>query len=299
MKVSSHRRVGDAIAGANGSDVRVTSVTGGGEDSDLGLAVYGTGIVAGAVVVGFAGIGNIHFTLGGPCAPTCHTLAASTPIPDFRVGDDSATAAADGEAVVDIGVMLDLAPTFVPGSQACSAEEPEGFHIVGIHRSPDAIVTPAYGVMPATDRVLGQIHFPNATGDDFAAYIVQKLPGAAGDIIPTDHYDVVFPSLPVAVATCPQDPDGIGPLTTTDYDAPGVGLSLTVLANTSSVATLPTGTGRPGTSQYRAIQDSAVGYATSVYLENTSGPAFAPAANFNRFCPYPVTAYTNFEGGNG
>jgi hypothetical protein len=300
LLVTSARRVDDAISGAASTATRVSTSGGLNATSDVGLRVYGTNLDADTTVASVSGAGNLHLNLAC-AAPPCNNNAASAPIPNLRIGDDSGTAPADGEQAMDLGTMLDLAPSLVPGTASCSLEEPEGFHITGVYRGPDNFAATAFGgTIPSGVPVLGQIQFPNSAGVDFAAYIVQKSALSAGDPDGAAHYDIVVPDAPTGLAACPQDPDGPGALTTTDYDSPGQALSITVNAATASSNTIPSGTGRPGTAQFRALKGSTTGYASTIFVDpQTPGVSWVPAANFNRLCVYPATAVVAFTCGNG
>ncbi|MEQ1788309.1 MAG: hypothetical protein ABL966_14750 [Acidimicrobiales bacterium] len=260
--------------------------------SDLGLPVYGTNIAAGSVITVIVNAALGRITLGGCTgAPNCVTATSGPQV--VRIGDPTGTAATDGDTGVSIGVQLDLSPTLVAGSQACSEEEPEGFQIVGTVYNPGNFQAPLFGsTPPAGARVLAQFLFDTATSSDFAGYIVQRGTLTPGDPVGTEHYDVVFPSLPVTAAVCEGVP-------TTSYDSPGLGQSITVLGQTASQARLTSGVGRPGTAQLRALKDSTVGYGSTVVLASNAGPVFTPTINFERTCNYPAFNEVKFTCGNG
>lgn len=296
MLVTSVRRVDDALSV---SASRISTIGGHNAASDIGLRVYGTGLDADSTISAVAGAGLKNLDIVCASAP-CNNNAVNAPIANLRIGDRTGTSAVDDEQVMDLGTQLDLAPSFVPGTSSCSLEEPEGFHIVGTWRNPDNFAAAAFGgTIPSANSVIGQIYvFNPIPGSDFAGYVVQKAPGSAGDPDGAGHYDIVFPNLPVALASCPQDPDGAGPLTTTDYDAPGQGVSLTVNATTPAPNSIPTGVGRPGTAQFRALK-AYTGGASTLFMVSDAGPTWVPAANFSRLCAYPATAVVSFTCGNG
>lgn len=302
MQVTSARQVSDAALDT--ALERVTAPNAFIGPSDLGLPIYGANIATGSVITVIVNAALGRMTIGGCTgAPNCVTATVASQT--VRIGDQSGTATTNGDTAVSIGVQLDLSPTLVAGSQACSEEEPEGFQIVGTYYNAGGIENdggtnpnghfnaPLFGSTPPSSvRVLGQILFDTATSSDFAGYIVQRPALAGGDPVAATHYDVVFPSLPVTVAVCEGTP-------TTSYDSPGLGQSITVLGQTASQARLASGVGRPGTAQLRALADSTVGYSSTVFLASNSGPVFAPAANFNRTCNYPAFNEVKFTCGNG
>ena len=69
-------------------------------------------------------------------------------------------------------------------------------------------------------------------------------------------------------------------------------------------AAIPSGTGRPGTAQVRALKPAATygaGYTTSATLtSDTAGVVYSPLAQFTRLCNYPAgSATASFRCGNG
>jgi hypothetical protein len=259
---------------------------------DVGLPVYGPGIAPGAVITSVTGAGSKNLNLGGPCAPTCVTTVNGTPI-TIRIGDPSGTAPSDGDLGADLGLLIDLDPAFLAGAQDCAAEEPEGIHWPGRIYNPGSFQSTMFGATPPSGvRVVAQLVFGSGAGSELSAFIVQRPALAAGDPHLYEHFDVVFPSLPFAVAMCNGSP-------TTSYASPGLGMSLTILGQTAGQSQLATGTGRPGTAHLRSVRPVSGGYLSTVYLQSDSGPTFTPTANFHRICIFPASSEVSFTCGNG
>lgn len=122
--------------------------------------------------------------------------------------------------------------------------------------APRRSALPLTAGLTAGVRVVGQIVFGPGTPATFAAYVVQG------------------PALSLGDGNAP-DPG---------YDSPGLGLSLTVMGQTASQAALPSGVGRPGTAQLRAVGAASGGYLSTIFPDSQAGPTPAPAANFTRLC---------------
>lgn len=100
----------------------------------------------------------------------------------------------------------------------------------------------------------------------------------AGDPQPFEHYDLVFPLLPIAFANCAS------------AASPGVSLSIDIKPVTLGQALLPAGTGKPGSAQVRGISSNpTAGYTDSVTIvSDDPSITFAPAIEFTRLCIYPA-----------
>ena len=254
---------------------------------DIGLPVSddtGVGIPANSYISSIAGT-TATVATGGM------TVVAA---PGFNliVGDATVTApngVATDDQVGQQGIQLDLNPGLVAGSQACSAEEPEGFGVVATWNNPaDFAGSAAFNTPPTGVKVIGQLYFDTSAAD-FSAFVVETSVPASLD----NTYSIVAPNAPTTIAMCS------GTAT-----SPGLGYSLRVQAQTHSVAILPTGTGRPGTAQVRNLEEAATyqaGYVTAATLvSNTAGIVYSPLAQFTRLCNYPAgVATVSFKCGNG
>jgi hypothetical protein len=280
-ETSSARRVNDATFTATNQITStaanwISNARGG----DPGLRVSGTGITQPCYVASVAGT-------VATLSSACNDGSAGTKT--VVIGEASATAPANGEPILHQGVQLDLNPTLVPGSNPCTSDDAEGFNLGGTWQNPDGtLVGGAFATQPAGTRTLGQIQFKTAV-ITYAAYIIERPAAVVGDPIGTSHYDIVFPNVPTGLALC-------GSAT-----SPGLGYSLGIDAATPSVSSLPTGTGRPGTAQFRSTRDNNnAGGASTAFLRDDSGNNFYTGANFQRLCIIPAGKPTvDFKCGTG
>ena len=276
---SSTRQINDATLTAT----VITSVAAKWNATDVGLRVSGTGIAANTYILSVAG--NNATTTGG--------MTPNAVAQNVVVGDPSATAPNGTDQVAIQGVQLDLNPTLVAGSEDCAAENAEGFATVARWRNPGDFGGAAlFNTQPPNTKAIGQIYFDTAV-TDFSMFVVEiNTPLGPG----TFKYELVAPNLPTSIAMCPGT-----------QTSPGLGFSLGVQSQQIGIGTLPTGTGRPGTAQVRALIPVAfVGGLQQGYASNATVVSddplitFTPAAEFTRLCVYPAGAVqVNFKCGNG
>jgi hypothetical protein len=260
------------------SPCRVNSPAAKWKASDVGLPVYGAGIPANSYIVSIATANATLSTSGCTLDPVAKQRTA---------GDPSATAAADGDVVLNQGVQLDLDPSLVAGTRTCADENPEGFQIVGTWLNPGGFFTGALGFanQPANTKAIGEILFKTSVVT-YGAYVVEIPALSADPVNSAAHYDVVFPNVPTGLALCP--------ITAT---SPGLGFSMGITASTDTISGLPQGVGKPGTAQLRAIRDNnSTGYTESIFLRSDAGPTW----NFSRLCSTPAgPASVDFKCGTG
>jgi len=276
LEVTSTRLANDATyTGAN----KITSPAAKWKADDIGLQVRGTGIANPCYVLSVAG--SVATT-----ASNCVTVDALTHL--VTIGDATATAPADGDAVLNQGVQLDLNPALVPGGDPCTDDTAEGFSIVGQWRNPGNFTTNGFATQPTGTKAIGEILFPTAVLT-YGAFVIERPQLTAGDPIGGAHYDVVFPNVPTTLALCASP------------TSPGLGYSLGITASTTSVAGLATGTGRPATAQLRAIRDNnQAGSSTTAFLTSEDPAHVYAGAPFQRLCIVPAGNPTvNFQCGSG
>ncbi len=274
----------------------ITSTTCKFTSTDVGLPVYdedsAAGIPASRYITSVNALGTKATVAAGGM-----TLVTLPAVFDLIVGDPTVTApngVATGDEVATQGINLDLSPNLVAGSQACSAENPEGFGVVASWKNPGEFTGGAPFNSPPGDlatgyKVIGQIVFATSSVS-FSIWVVET----SNPLLPGDFtFSIVAPNAPTTLAMC------VGTLT-----SPGLAYSLRVMAQTAGVAMLPPGTGRPGTAQVRALKPAATygaGYTTSATLtSDTAGVVYSPLAQFTRLCNYPAgSATASFRCGNG
>jgi hypothetical protein len=277
------------------STVRVTSAAAGWGASDVGLAIRG--VCDNGAGPDYVLPGDVYITsVSGSDADTTGGLASGQTGCNLTVGDPSATAPIDGEAVASRTELLNLNPALVPGTDACGNDQPEGRATVARWYNPGSFqgagatnAQPGLSVGAPT-KVLGQLYFDGAAVD-YSAFVVERQVATPGDPIGQVHYDVQFPLVPTATAMCPA----------TD-SSPGMAFSLSVHATTASQSALPAGTGRPGTAQVRSIRPSVTGgYNAVAYVQSDTATTFTPTGAFRRLCAYPTGTpnLINFQCGSG
>jgi len=273
LLVTTTRQANDATKTAS----VITSVAAKFKTTDIGLPVYGTGIPANTFITAVAGNN----------ATTTGAMTASAGPDKVVIGDPSATAPTSTDQIAFQGVQLDLNPGLVSGSENCSAENTEGFATVARWNNPGSFTGSAlFNTQPAGTKAIGQIYFDTAVAD-FSAFVVEKANTlVAGQFL----YDIVFPNVPTTSAMCPST-----------ATSPGLGFSLRIQATTLSQATLPSGTGRPSTAQFRALLPSSTGYTSTATIQSDDPLiTFSPAPAFTRICGYPAgAAQVSFKCGNG
>ena len=251
---------------------------------DVGLKVAGGGIPANTFIVSVSGANAT--TTGG---------LTITAVPfTVIIGEPSATAPADGATAVNENILLDVDPGFVPEAGPCLDDRAEAVSIVGQWQNPGTFDTGVFSTQPAGTKAIGQIKFVTAFVS-FAAFVIERGALTAGDPIGAVHYDIVVPYAPILFALC------------SSATSPGFGYSISVHSQTSGVAAIPSGVGKPGSEQLRSLLPQSTGaYASTVYLSNddptVNGGVFTPASEFNRLCIYPdpvLTTTVNFTCGDG
>jgi hypothetical protein len=282
LEVSSTRTVNDAtFTATNQIASSAAAFTGFG---DLGLPVSGPGITQPCYISGIvqpAPPNPRYVTL----SPACTDGSAGTKT--VTIGDPTATAPANGDTALNMGVQLDVNPNLVPGSDPCASNTAEGFGVAGTWLNPGSFVGGPFATQPANTKAVGEILFKTAVVT-FAAYIIERKGFTPGDPIGAAHYDIVFPNVPMAMALC------------SSATSPGLGFSIGIPAVTASVAALPAGTGRPGTAQLRSTRASTTGSTTTVYITSDDGVHTWSGSEFNRLCIVPSGPPTvNFLCGDG
>jgi hypothetical protein len=276
LEVTSTRTIDDATHTAVN---KVTSSAAKWKADDIGLKLTGTGIAADCYVASVAGA-------VATTATNCVTIDALTH--SDVIGDPTATAPGDGDAVMNQGVQLDLNPTLVKGSGPCADDVAEGFQIVGSWRNPGNFVGGAFATQPAGTKAIGQIAIPTSVLT-YAAFVIERPTLSSGDPIGAAHYDVVFPNVPTGLALCPS------------ATSPGLGYSLGISGSTTTITSLPSGVGRPSTAQLRAIRDNNLAGSSSTAFLTSEDPAHVySGAPFQRLCIVPAGPPTvNFQCGTG
>jgi len=264
------RQVGDATSTATTITSAAAKFS---ATDDVGLAVSGAGITGVKYIASVSG--NVA-TLAGAGTVTANAVAHVVVI-----GNPTATAPKDGDAVAQLASILDLSPTLVAGSNACSLNKPEGFTIQGAWHNPGTF---AAATFPA-GALIAQIQF-NTAVIAFYGYVAQTPAGVVGDPQATAHYDVLFPSLPTALAKCPPP------------NAVPVGLSLGLMATTASQSGVKTGVGKPNTAAVRVLrQNNGASLTTTGYMKSN---AAAPANwSFSQNCVMANPIVVDFHCGNG
>jgi hypothetical protein len=250
---------------------------------DVGLEVFATSVISNpCVITAFVSVTSVtvaNATTGAGC------LDGTAGEKVVTIGRPSPTAPADGDQLVHWGVQLDLSPGLVAGGDDCSDDTPEGFAIAGTYRNPGPgnFIGGAFATQPTGTKAVGQVVFDTSVVD-FAMYILERR--APEHVPAVSHYDYVIPSAPTTIALCAS------------ATSPGLGLTQTIDASTSSITSLPTGTGRPGTAQVRHIRAGQSGlsdftHATSetVGVTWSDGIGVMGELDFERLCLMPAAPY--------
>jgi hypothetical protein len=245
---------------------------------DVGLAVTGSGIVGDKYIVSVSG--NVA-TLGGT-----GTVTANATPHIVAIGKPSATAPKDGDAVATLASILDLNPSLVAGSNACSLNKPEGFTIQGTWHNAGTFAAVTFPTTPPAGSLIGQFQF-NTAVITFAMYVQQTPAATASDPQVTSHYDLLAPNLPTALAKCP-----------TPSTVP-IGLSLGFAATTASQSNVKTGVGKPSSAQVRALRaNNGPALTTTGYMKSnltTAGMNWS----FSQNCVMANPIVVDFHCGNG
>jgi hypothetical protein len=257
-------------------------------DTDVGLeifdAVAGAAVTEPCVITAFVSATSVTVAnrdTGAGCLDGSAPLTERTIV----IGEPSPTAPDDGDQLVHWGVQLDLSPTLVPGGDACTEDTPEGFAIAGTYRNPGTgnFISGVFATQPTGTKAVGQIVFDTSVVD-FAAFIIERRLDL-GHSPSAPHYDYVIPNAPTTLALCAS------------ATSPGLGLTMIIDASTSSITSLATGTGRPGTAQVRALRSSTVGYTESTHATSEgvgitwSDGIGATEVDFERLCSVPAPPY--------
>jgi hypothetical protein len=270
--------------------------------TDVGLEIFdadstpGTAVTEPCVITAFVSATSVTVAnrdTGAGCVDGSAPATERTIV----IGEPSPTAPADGDQLLHLGVQLDLG-SLIPGLDDCSNDTAEGFAIAGTFRNPrpDNFFVGAFAAQPADTKAVGQILFDTSVVD-FGAYVVERRASEPADpVITAPHYDYVVPNSPTSLAMC------------SSATAPGVGLTMIVDASTSSITSLPTGTGRPGTGQVRHLRQAwdgpgdPDGYSTTTHATSeTPGVTWSdgagPEVDFTRICVLPDPSPDHYEVG--
>jgi hypothetical protein len=281
LEVSTTRTFNDSVYT---STSKINSTAAKFKVEDIGLPIHGHAITEPCYVTARTAV---QITLNTTCVNTADANKIVT------IGDPTGTAPLNDEIMMDQGTQLDLDPGLVSGSDPCTNDTPEGFHISGRWRNPGSFTTNVLATQPAGTKAIGEVLFPTSVGLNYGAFVIEVPPLTGGDPDSDPHYDVVFPNVPTASALC------------VSATSPGIGFTIDFSATTVGIASLPQGTGRPGTSQIRAIRDNnGDAIDTTAYMreQQTTPPAGGTwsGANFERLCSLPTQPATiDFRCGTG
>jgi len=214
----------------------LTSASAGFTASDVDLPVVGTGIPAGDYIKTVTNATTVVLNAAATATSTTVSLV---------IGQPSATAPGNGDTALNLGAELDLNPTIVAGSDACTTNTTEGFVITGTWLNPGSFVSSAFG--SSTDSslnkpVVGEFAVPTAVVT-FSGFVEQVPASTAGESQTAAHYDIIFPLLPTGIAICSTGTAGIA----ASFQFLGVGHSQS--------QNLPTNVGPPSSAQIRALKD--------------------------------------------
>jgi hypothetical protein len=281
--VSTNRTFDDASSTAT----TITSTAARYFNTDIGLQVNGPGITQPCYI---ASRSNTVATLSSACASVNAGPIAVT------VGEPSFTAPKATDTVLNQAVQLPLSPGFVAGSRPCAEDNAAGFGIEGTWVNPGSFVGGAFATQPPNTKAIGEIVFTTSV-ISFGAYIVEvpAAPIGTDPDIGTFHYNIVWPSVPTALALCPAS-----------NTSPGLGFSIGVNGTTVSQAAIPQGQGRPATAQLRSTVSAPGGFITSDFITDDLGQAPGgggvkwTGTEFTRQLIIPAgTPDINFVGGSG
>jgi len=242
---------------------------------DIGLAVTGTGIAAGAYITAVAGN---QVTLS---AAVTVTAGPKTIV----VGKPTVTAPTNGAVVASIASIVDLNPSLVQGANNCSLNKPEGAVVKGTWMNPGSIQTVTFPSTAPNGQIVGQILI-NTPPIAFAAYVIRQPAAVVGDPQAAAHYDIAFPNLPTAIAKCPS------PSTVP------IGLSLGFGATVPAQTAVPLGVGKPGTAAVRVLRaNNGASLTTTLFMKSN---AAAPANwSFSQNCVIANPIVVDFHCGAG
>jgi hypothetical protein len=258
---------------------------------DVGMPIksFGTNAIPQpCYITAVSGAGLVNATV------TCTLTVDSPALHRTDVGVPTSTAPNNDEQDMQQLTQLALDPVLVAGSPDCTQDQAAGFAINGKWRNPGSFTINLLATQPANTRAVGEILFPTPVGLNYGAFIIERdaSGGSATEPQTAKHYDVVFPNVPTSSALCASP------------TSPGLGFTLTLNPTVLSEGTLPTGTGRPGTAQVRAIKDDAqAGNApagVTAFLTDNATNLWYPNPGFSRICITPAGAPTvDFSCGTG
>jgi hypothetical protein len=251
--------------------------------TDVGLRVSGAGITQPCYIQTRNSVTLV--TLSSNCA----TVNAGPYT--VTIGEPSRTAPTASDTVLNEGVQLPLNPSLVPGVQPCSTDNSSGFGVEGSWLNPGSFVGGPFATQPPNTKAVGEILFTNPV-ITYGAYVLE-IPGGLGidPLIAGYHFNLVFPNVPTGAALCPST-----------GTSPGLGFSIGVNGTTLSQQAIPTGVGRPETSQLRSTRFTTGGSTTTVFITDdvNGGGVKWLGADFNRICVIPAgTPDINFVCGDG
>jgi len=267
---------------ATQTTTQITSTSASFQTSDVGLKVSGTGITQ-PCYIATRNSGSL-VTVNAGCV-----MAANATAHAVTIGDPTSTAPVATDTILNQAAQLPLNPALVAGSQPCTADEASGFGIEGTWLAPGSFVGGAFATQPAGTTAVAEIQFKTSVVS-YGAYIVQ-MKAASDPLIGAAHFNIVFPNTPTTLALCPST-----------ATSPGIALSIGINGTTASQAAIPSGSGRPNTSQLRSTRASTTGSTSTVFITddvNGAGVKWT-TADFNRTCIIPAgPPVINFVCGDG
>jgi len=262
-------------ASTTSGSTTLTSASAGFTATDIDLPVTGTGIPAGDYIKTVTNATTVVLNAAATATGANVSLV---------IGQPSATAPANGDTTLNLGAELDLNPSLVAGSDACTVNTPEGFVITGAWLNPGSFISSAFG--SSTDAslkqpVVGEFAVPTAVVT-FSGFVEQVKAAFAGESDTAAHYDIIFPLLPTGIAICPTGTAGIA----STFAFGGV-------AHSTST-NLPSNVGPPSTSQLRALKDitTATASSTAFLHIRTNNASTTDNFTFSQACAeqYPDVA---------
>jgi hypothetical protein len=259
----------------------LTSASASFQSWDKDLPITGPGIPAGDYI---KTVTNATTVVLNAAATATSTTAA------LVIGQPSATAPTNGDTALNLGAELDLNPTLVAGSDACSLNTPEGFDITGGWLNPGSFVTglaDSSTDVSLNKPVIGELAVPTAVVT-FNGYLEQVPASTAGESQTAAHYDIVFPFLPTALALC-------------NPGTAGLAATFNNLAVAhSQTANLPTNVGPPSSAQIRALKDiTTASVSSTAFLHiRASNTSTTDAFSFSKACAETYPGISDFGCGD-
>jgi hypothetical protein len=293
-EVSTTRTTNGATFPAGGTTITESAGTNGNRfvSTDVGLQVYGVGITDPCVITAVGGTpsGTTATVANANTGAACTNGSAGTKV--VTIGDPTPTAPLDGEQLMNIGMQLDLHSTLVPDKDPCTQDTVDGLSFQGAWRNPRLgnFISGPFATQPPNTKAIGQLVIDWSLVD-FAAYVIERRAGTAGDPSSAAHYDVVFPNFPFTLALCPS------------ATSPGVSFSIGIPGSSVAVNALPYATGRPDTNQLRRIRPTTDATFTSAHVTSDDGVHVWPTGlgqRFTHLCVIlPPPATVDFKCGPG